>query len=319
MTSLPNVRGLPVTAEVLVAADPPGIAEAAAERIAAWLNEALRSRPLAHLALTGGSSAGHLAAEWHKPRWHAAVPWDRVHLWWGDERFVPADHPDSNFGAAFRELLSEGGLPVPRGNVHPVPVDTAIAEDRDAAWTATAYRDEVLTFLPRSTAVGLPAFDVILLGVGPDGHVLSVFPDSPALDPASPLVMAVPAPTTVDPKVPRITLSPRLLDAATHVLPMVGGASKALVVKRHPLMAGARGALPNSQPATMPPGCRRRRELGGGGQAGRAVVSAAPIQRASGSSPSRGTAPQAAYRRRASARSRAGSRRARSASTAASA
>ena len=196
MLALPNVRGLPVPAEVLVAADPAGIAEAAAERIAAWLAEALSVRQTAHLALTGGSSASHLAVELLKPRWASAVAWERVHLWWGDERFVPGDHPDSNFGAAFRDLLLDGGLPVPPGNVHPIPVDTALADGRDATWTAIAYRDELLTFLPRN-AGGLPAFDVILLGVGPDGHILSVFPGSPALAPETPLVMDVPAPTIV--------------------------------------------------------------------------------------------------------------------------
>lgn len=249
-TWLKAVEGLPVPAEVLVAADPAAVAAAAAERISAWLNEALDSRPLAHLALTGGSSAAHLAAEWRKPFWHAAVPWERIHLWWGDERLVPGDHPDSNYGAAFRDLLSAGGLPVPRQNVHPVPVDTAVADDRDADWTATVYRDEVLTFLPRAKAGGLPAFDVILLGVGPDGHILSVFPGSPALDPDAPLVMAVPAPTTVDPKVPRITLNPQLLEAATHVMPMVGGASKAQVVKR--ILAGPRD--PRALPAQFATG-----------------------------------------------------------------
>jgi 6-phosphogluconolactonase len=237
-STLRRIEGLPIPAEVLVADDAAAVAEAAATHIAGWLTDALAVRPTAHLALTGGSSAGHLATELRKPHWRSAVPWDRVHLWWGDDRFVPADHPDSNFGAAFRDLLSDGGLPVPSQNVHPVPVDTAVADDRDAAWTAGVYRDEVLTFLPRGTAGALPAFDVILLGVGPDGHTLSVFPDSPALDPETPIVMAVPAPTTVDPKVARITLSPRLLAAAAHVLPMVSGAPKALIVKR--ILAGPR-------------------------------------------------------------------------------
>ena len=240
MPALRRVDGLPVPAEVLVAADSARIAEAAAERLVAWLGDALESRPAAHLALTGGSSAGHLAAELLKPRLRSAVAWDRVHLWWGDERYVPGDHADSNFGAAFRDLLADGGLPVPRQNVHPIPVDTAVADGRDITWTAAAYRDEVLTFLSRNSA-GLPAFDVILLGVGPDGHILSVFPGSPALEPETPLVMAVPAPTTVDPKVPRITLSPRLLDAAGHVMPMVGGASKAQVVRR--ILAGDRNPV----------------------------------------------------------------------------
>lgn len=243
------VPGLPVPAEVLVARDAAEIAAAAAMRMATWLTEALKVRPTAHLALTGGSSAKHLAVELRKPHWHTAVDWQRVHLWWGDERCVPGDHPDSNFGAAFHELLSAGGLPVPRQNIHPVPVDTAFADGRDADWTAASYRDEVVLFLPRSLG-GLPAFDVILLGMGPDGHVLSVFPDSSALADDTPLVMAVPAPTSVDPKVPRITLSPRLLDAALHVMSMIAGASKAQVVKR--VLTGPRD--PRALPAQLATG-----------------------------------------------------------------
>lgn len=226
-----SVEGLPVRAEVLMAADPPGIAEAAAERLTAWLKDALDVRPSANLALTGGSSAGFLATELRQRRWHAAVPWERVHLWWGDERFVPASHAESNFGAAFRDLLNESGLPVPTSNIHPVPVDTALADGQNEAWTADAYASEIGTCLPRHES-GLPAFDVILLGVGTDGHILSVFPGRPAVTADAPIVMAVPAPTSVEPKLPRITLNPRLLDAAAHVMPMVGGASKALVVKR---------------------------------------------------------------------------------------
>jgi 6-phosphogluconolactonase len=245
---LERVDGLPVAADVLVAPDPVGIAEASVERIASWTKSALDERPSVHVALTGGSSAGHLYRELLKPRWQSGLPWDRVHFWWGDDRFVPSDSPDSNFGATFRELLFDGGLRVPGQNVHGIPVDTALADGRDIEWTANAYLSELRTELPRRH--GLPAFDVILLGVGPDGHILSVFPDSPALAGGTPLVMAVPPPTTVDPKLPRVTLNPTLLDAASHVLAMVGGANKALVVEQ--ILAGPR--KPRELPAQLATG-----------------------------------------------------------------
>ncbi|MEA2621944.1 MAG: 6-phosphogluconolactonase [Chloroflexota bacterium] len=230
MAHLERIEGLPVPAEVLIAPDPAGIAEASAERIHTWTQEALEQRPSTHVALTGGSSATHLHAELRKPRWRTALPWDCVHFWWGDDRFVPGDHPDSNFGAAFRELFYDDGLTVPGANIHPIPADTAFADDRDAAWTAKAYATELQTLVPLRD--GLPILDVILLGMGPDGHVLSIFPHSPALGAGTPIVMDVPAPEHVDPKLPRVTLNPELLGVAGHVLVMVGGTAKALVVKQ---------------------------------------------------------------------------------------
>jgi 6-phosphogluconolactonase len=230
--ALPSVGGLPVAATVLVARDPAGVAAGAAERMAAWVEDALADRPLAHVALTGGSSAGYLWTELHRPTWLDALPWDRVHLWWGDERFVPADSPDSNYGTARDAVLGPDalGARLPVENVHPIPVDTALADGREATWAARAYAAELATLLPRRAAI--PAFDLIMLGLGPDGHVLSVFPGSPALEPDTPIVMAVPAPTHVTPHVARVTLNPSLIPAAAHVLVLAGGAAKADVVRR---------------------------------------------------------------------------------------
>ena len=220
----------PRPGEVFVAADPAGVALAAAERICTALSAALAQRESANIALTGGSSAMALALELRKPRWQDALTWDRVGVWWGDERFVPADSPDCNFAEAFRDLLNQGGLPVPRANIHPFPVETALAEGRDMAWVAQAYAWELQTMLPHRD--GLPAFDVILLGMGSDGHILSVFPDSRAFEPDAPLVLDVPAPTHITPHLPRVTINPRLLGVASHVLLMAPGAAKAGTVSR---------------------------------------------------------------------------------------
>ena len=213
-----------------MAPDLAGIAAAAAERIAGWSSEAIAARGSAHIALTGGSSASALAAALREPRLVASIDWAHTHLWWGDERLVPTDHPDSNFGAAFRDLLGPEGVPVPPANIHPFPIETAFADGMDADWIAEAYATELVTTLPHRD--GLPAFDVILLGMGPDGHVLSVFPQSAALAPDAPLVMTVPAPTHVEPHVARVTLSPRLLSVAWHVMLMVGGAAKATMIRQ---------------------------------------------------------------------------------------
>lgn len=238
-------------AEVVVVDDADALAQEAARRLVATLTEAIRRRGEAHLALTGGSSAVTLYREL-AAGWSDALDWRRVHLWWGDERFVPVDHPESNIGMAYATLLqasahggtsgvgSQGvdvtagdapGLDVLAENVHPFEIDEAMNESDAVALVAEQYAEELGRFLPQNDD-GLPAFDVILLGVGDDGHILSVFPESAALDQAGALVQAIPAPGHIEPKLPRVTLNPRLLEAAGQVLVMVPGAGKAEIVKR---------------------------------------------------------------------------------------
>jgi 6-phosphogluconolactonase len=233
-TGLPSIVSLPVDADVRLALDAAGIAEASARLIRDWADEALKRRERVHISLTGGSSATKLYDVLKQPEWRSGMPWARIHLWWGDDRFVPSGEADSNFGSAYRAFL-EGYAEIPAANVHPIPIDTAIAEDEGGEWAAAAYRTEIVTEVPASAREGadrLPAFDIMLVGIGPDGHLLSVFPGSPALAEDSPVVMAVPAPEHVEPHLPRVTLSPGLLRAAHHVLAMVPGGAKATVVKR---------------------------------------------------------------------------------------
>jgi 6-phosphogluconolactonase len=196
-----------------------------------WIDEAIAERGIAHVALTGGSSAAGLYQALRTPEHVSSVDWGHVHLWWGDERLVPIDHPDSNAKLALEVLLGQGEndavaeatvLPVPADQVHPIlPGDETNPEQ-----VARSYATELTETITRRVG-GLPALDVILLGMGPDAHLMSVFPGSPALDDRAPLVMAIAAPVHVGPHLPRITLSPRLLAAADHLLLMVAGASKA--------------------------------------------------------------------------------------------
>lgn len=225
--------------EVVVVADRTAIARAAAARVVDELRAAVDRRGEAHLALTGGSTALPLYEEL-AGNWRDALDWRRVHLWWGDERLVPVDHPASNTGLAYGALLGTGeapGLPVLAENVHPFAVDETLAESDPGPLAAERYAAEIRRHVPSSSS-GLPAFDVILLGVGPDGHLLSVFAGSPALADDAPLVVAVPAPEHVEPHLPRLTLSPRLLESARLLLVMVAGSAKADIVARA-LAAGA--------------------------------------------------------------------------------
>ena len=210
---------------VLVASGPRVIARTAADLLIGWLAEALAMRSEAHVALTGGSSARGLYMELRGPGRRAAIDWAHVPLWFGDDRFVATSDPECNAGLAQRSLLAPGGPAVPRDHVHPVPVDAAMAAGQDQDWAAAAYAQQIVDALPATE--GVPSFDVVLLGMGSDGHILSVFPGSPALLPDAPLVLGIPAPTHIGPHLPRVTLSPAVLRAARHILVLVPGEAKA--------------------------------------------------------------------------------------------
>ena len=205
---------------------------------------------MGHLALTGGSSAVALYRELARPEWGNAIAWENVHIWWGDDRFVPTDHPESNTGLAYRTLFAvparaadsgtgaEGvdvlagdvpGLPVDPDNVHRMQIEEAIGFSQPPLWAAQRYADEIERLVPKG-AGDVPSFDVIHLGIGPDGHLMSVFPGSAALAPDAPLVMGVDAPTHVEPHLARITLAARVLPAAQSVLMMVTGSGKVQVL-----------------------------------------------------------------------------------------
>ena len=232
-------RRLPLV-RVLPSAD--AVAEAAANEIASCLSAAIAERGVAHWATTGGSAAPGIYRHLRVPPLRDTVDWSRVHVWWGDDRFVPADDPLSNV-LPFEELLLAadraedgkpdggdlGGARIPPGQVHPVPVADALANGAGAAGAAAAYETTLLLAGPASNEDGVPAFDVMVLGVGPDGHVLSVFPGSEAWD-ADTLVVAIPAPAHVEPHVERVTLHPDVLAAARSVLVVSTGAAKAAVL-----------------------------------------------------------------------------------------
>jgi 6-phosphogluconolactonase len=178
-----------LVAEIVVLPDADAVAREAARRVVAALAAAVKERHVAHIALTGGSAAPPLYRFLARPENHAAVDWSRVHLWWGDERFVPSDHPDSNAGLAYAQLLGGG----------------------------------------QDGAPALP-IDPLLAGVGPDGHILSIFPGSPALNDDAPIALAIAAPEHVEPRVARITLSAKSIAEAGTVIVMATGAAKANIV-----------------------------------------------------------------------------------------
>lgn len=166
-----------------------------------------------HVVLTGGSSprrAYEIAAE-------RDGDWSGATAWFGDDRCVPPSHPDSNFAMADHALLSRLSRP---------PSVRRIEGELDPDAAAGAYEAEV-----RSVLGGDPRWDLLLLGIGPDGHTASLFPGKPEVDERSRLVVGVPL-AGMEPQVPRVTLTLPALDAARAVVFLVTGAGKADIVPR---------------------------------------------------------------------------------------
>lgn len=186
---------------------------------ATTLREVSRDAPGARVrvALSGGSTPAVLL-ELLARKFRQAIPWERLEIFFGDERAVPPDHVDSNYGLAEGILFSQ--LDIPENQIHRMPAD---AVDLDAA--ASAYEAEIRAVVARGER-GLPAFDLIWLGVGTDGHTASLFPESEALDETKRLIL----PTRAPDGSPRMTFTLPLLGAARHVQFLATGSAKAAVV-----------------------------------------------------------------------------------------
>lgn len=235
--------------EIAVRPDTEACARMAADLIATALIDATSERDEAHWATTGGSTVSSIYRNLASPPLRDRVPWDLVELWWSDERFVPSDHPMSNAKIALSDLLEIGalsgesgtgvsgvdvggrrtvGAPIPAENVHPIPTGQAIGEGVGPMWAAQRYAESLRDAGPPVDG-RWPAFDLVLLGIGPDGHVMSVFPDSETFD-RDDTVVGVPAPTHVEPHIARVTLNPRVLDVARRIIVVAHGEAKAAIL-----------------------------------------------------------------------------------------
>ena len=168
------------------------------------------------LVLSGGATPRPVYEALAKSLRKSGVQWQGTHVFFGDERMLPAGHPQRNETMARESFLDR--VPLPEGNVHPIPVAATPEE------SATLYEQEIgAVFGSR------PSFDLVLLGMGPDGHTASLFPDSPALMERNRWAVAVPAPE-MKPRVPRVTLTLPVLNASSRVLFLVSqqGKEKAL-------------------------------------------------------------------------------------------
>ncbi len=208
--------------EVIVVADTAAIAETAAQRLVARLQQA---KGRAAVCLTGGSSPEDLYRLLAEAPWRNEVPWDRVHWFMGDDRFVPETDPLSNMGMARRLFLDKAGAPP--SNIHAIPTDTNYPEG-----AANLYQDTLRAFYgAEQLDPARPLFDLVLMGVGPDGHTASLFPQSRALDENSRWVVGV-AKAGMEPLVPRVTLTFPALASTREMLFIVDGAGKREILHR---------------------------------------------------------------------------------------
>jgi 6-phosphogluconolactonase len=235
-----------LTVEIERHPDLPALAAAAALRFAAAARTAVAARGEFVAALSGGRTPQALYEALSGPPLATAVPWADTHLFWGDERCVPLGDAGSNYFLARAHLLSS--VPVPPRQIHPAPVD-APAQEAAARWEAELRG----FFAPRQPEAAFPAFDLILLGVGADGHVASLFPGDPALAERERWTAAV-APRG-DPAVARLTLTLPVLLAAREVLVLAAGREKVAVLESVAAGEAATRALPVARLARRPLRC----------------------------------------------------------------
>jgi len=173
-------------------------------------------------ALSGGTTPTRLYQILATGRYQNTVDWRRVHIFWVDERFVPADHPDSNFRLIADNLLERTTLSPE--NIHPIRT-VGLSPSR----SAKNYEADSRYFFKLPKNDTLPCFDLIILGIGEDGHTASLFPGSKKIGDREHLVVAVRSRKMHH---PRITMTLPLLNSARHILFLVSGKSKALVMKK---------------------------------------------------------------------------------------
>lgn len=202
-----------------VCEDKTDLADKAAKHFAKLVNKIAGEKGQVTVALSGGSTPKLLYERLMQSDLKDVIPWNKIQFFVSDERCVPHDSEESNWGNANRMLLSP--LNIQRAQLHPTQ-----DQDKDAGISSTTYEIEVRTFVAGG-ANGVPSFDIIFLGMGPDGHTASLFPDTKGLEEARRLVMK----NHVDKlNADRLTFTFTLLNSAAHIIFLVAGEDKAAVL-----------------------------------------------------------------------------------------
>ncbi|HEX8906582.1 MAG TPA: 6-phosphogluconolactonase [Longimicrobiaceae bacterium] len=200
-----------------VHADAHSAARAGAEAFVAQARAAVEARGRFTVALSGGTAPKEMYALYAEGELASRIPWEGVHLFWGDDRCVPPHHPRSNFGMAWEAFIRR--VPIPPENVHRILGELPPEEG------AGRYREE----LARVFGPGVPRFDVVHLGIGPDAHTCSLFPFDPLLRERE---LTVAAALMRELGEPRVTFTFPVVNAARRVEMFVVGAGKADIVRK---------------------------------------------------------------------------------------
>jgi 6-phosphogluconolactonase len=222
---------------VVVHRDATVLAQAVAARVITGIVDAQAARREASIVLTGGGIGGATLRELADSPARYAIDWPRLSIWWGDERFLPRGHPDRNETQARAALLDQ--VDVDPSRVHPMPAsDGPLGDDLDAA--AEHYAGELAAAAHPEDHSPSPSFDVLLLGLGPDGHVASLFPESPALYDERSVIGVRGAPK---PPPTRLSMSLGTINSAREAWIIAAGEEKA---------TAARLALSGAGPTAVP-------------------------------------------------------------------
>jgi len=204
--------------KIIKLTDPLSVAEYAANILCSISDAAVTQNLVKHIALSGGSTPALLFRLLSSKKYIQRICWNRIHLWWGDERCVPPDSPESNFGNANRLLLKN--IKIPLQNIHRIKGELSPQE------AAGQYQQEIHQHLPKKQ--NMSVFDWVILGMGSDGHTASIFNPAALLD--SDTLTAV----TVHPESGqnRITLTPRVLQSSKRITFLVTGKEKSGMVRK---------------------------------------------------------------------------------------
>jgi 6-phosphogluconolactonase len=220
--------------ETRILPDIDALSRAALEELLSDLRNAIEARGRGVIALSGGHTPEKMYTLWAaNERYRSETDWNRVHFFWGDERYVPQDDPLSNYRMTRETLLEH--VPIPAANIHAAATNLPTPER-----AAEAYDQELRKFFGSSA----PAFDVTLLGLGPEGHTASLFPDSPALEEKTRWVVPVQV-AAVPPN--RLTFTFPVLNSSRNTYFLVAGENK------REILAALR-AEPDLQPSAYPAG-----------------------------------------------------------------
>ncbi len=205
--------------QVIIEENPTQLSDAGATLFAQSAEHAVERKGFFTVALSGGSTPRGMHRRLAEEPFRSNIPWHQTHIFWVDERCVPVENPASNYGAARKDFIDR--LPIFEKNIHPMPVHLAPDEG------AIHYRKEITDFFT-SGSNKIPVFDLILLGIGTDGHTASLFPGTSALHEQKQLIIMV---KDGMPKVNRLTMTYPILNQAREVVFLASGKGKADIIQ----------------------------------------------------------------------------------------